>query len=184
MSEFSDLVDAVSSHLSTKAELVSYYQAEYTGKGKAGWKQHIVHDLLPFTPQTGKNPAKNLEKRFDPQRLGNVEKRNAAQYEALGKQIGPLPPRGGYLVSFRGTLRISGKCTDKEREFSLLVTGNDARLLASTQDFGIVLALYGGGFEDICEIYKLEVIPGHGQSGKPLQHEAHGPTKYLALLKK
>lgn len=94
----------------TKAEMVLYYQKLYPGTGAAGWKQHLIKDLLPFTPQTGKNPAKNLAKRFDPQRLGNPEPRNAAQYKALGAKIGRKPPKYGYHLEFSGWLRFSNVC--------------------------------------------------------------------------
>jgi hypothetical protein len=83
-------VDAISTpiYMTTKAEIVDYYK-DTQGKG---WKQAIVKDLSAITGMK----TKNLERRFDPSRLQNVEKRNAAQYAALGKQ---LPPKGRRLPS-------------------------------------------------------------------------------------
>lgn len=116
---------------STKAEAVAYYQRTAPGTGKHGtllWKQRLIHDLLPFTTQTGKDPAKNLAKRFDPQRLHNPEPRNASQYKALGALIGVKPPKYGYHISFDGWINFSAACS--LRSFSVDVTGEWAAQLS------------------------------------------------------
>lgn len=67
----------------TKAEIIDYYRETYKGRGTEGWKQHIVKDLAA---QTGIK-SKNLERRFDPSRINNPEKRNVSQYKALGEKL-------------------------------------------------------------------------------------------------
>jgi hypothetical protein len=91
-------------HMTSKAQIVEYYR-DMRGRR---WKQDIVHDLAPIANKK----SKNLEKRFDPQRLEHVEKRNAGQYRELGRQ---LPPIGlghpkAYRVEFSGMIRISEGC--------------------------------------------------------------------------
>lgn len=113
---------------STKAEAVAYYQRIAPATGKNGWKQRLIHALLPFTRQTGKNPAKNLAKRFDPQRLHNPEPRNAAEYRALGASIGVKPPKYGYHITFDGWINFSAACS--LRSFSVDVTGEWAKQLS------------------------------------------------------
>jgi hypothetical protein len=93
---------------STKAEIIKYYQEEYPSRGKDGWRKHLVGDLASFT---GMKP-KNLERRFDPSRRGNPEKRNTKQYEEFGKTLPPMPrewPPNGINVHFRGRIKISRK---------------------------------------------------------------------------
>jgi hypothetical protein len=72
-------------YLSTKREIVNYYKAEYPGRGPDSWKRHLVRDMARLTGMK----EKSLEKRFDPQRLNNEEKRNAKQYADLGRTLPP-----------------------------------------------------------------------------------------------
>ena len=113
----------------TKQDIVDYYQHQYPGLGKNGWKQHLVHDLAEFT---GMKP-KSLEKRFE-RRLHNPEPRNAQQYKEFGETLPPMPPSGGYYI--HGTIWIlysDGSC--EEREIEEMITGEDAQtLLESTAD--------------------------------------------------
>ena len=126
----------------TKAEVVAYYQAKYAGRGAAGWKQHLIHDLLPFTPQTGKNPAKNLAKRFDPQRLHNPEPRNAYQYRTLGATIGVKPPENGYHIHYDGWILFSNVCS--YRTFDVYIVGEWSKQVAAdpTLVFPAMFLLY------------------------------------------
>jgi hypothetical protein len=102
-------------YASTKAEVIAVYQAEYKGRGQAGWKQHLVHDLAE---QTGMK-TKSLEKRFE-KRIINPEKRNAAQYETLGKTLPPIDyevPEDGAIAKGTLWIRVSKTCEpryDKE----------------------------------------------------------------------
>lgn len=109
----------------TKAGLIDYYQQEYTGRGSAGWKQHLVKDLANVTGMK----TKNLEKRFDTQRRNNPEPRNAGQYKALAAMIAPKPPAHGYHVSYDGWILFSNVCS--KREFEVDITGEWARQLAA-----------------------------------------------------
>lgn len=123
MVDFMTQVARVGKHMTTKAQIVDYFQATYTGRGKEGWKQRLIDRLLPFTPQTGKNPRKNLEKRFDPARINNKEPRNKTQYEALGKTLPRLPPERGYHV--KGTVCISVgvyPCEERKWDFKVVDT--------------------------------------------------------------
>src|ERR1022692_3130988 len=112
-----EAIDAVAEpiYMTTKEEIVEYYQDKYPGTGKNGWKQHIIHDLLPFTPRTGKDPAKNLSKRFDPQRLDNPEPRNKGQYEAIGMTLPPkeMRPPSAFKVKVKGKMNPSPKRKSK-----------------------------------------------------------------------
>jgi len=124
--------------LSTKAELIEHYQATYTGRGQAGWKQRIVHDLAAIT---GMKP-KNLEKRFE-KRINNPEPRNKAQYEELGRQIGPVgydSPPYGYKVTFVGSVHISKNCYPKD--FTIFITGTDAVSFAEDPTIALVMLTY------------------------------------------
>lgn len=104
-----------------KYDAVQYYQRQFPSKGKGGWKQSLIQDILPFTPRTGKDPAKNLAKRFDPQRLNTAEPRNDKQYQELAKSLGILKaPPGGYHVHYDGGIQFS-EC--EQREFDIDITG-------------------------------------------------------------
>lgn len=109
----------------TKAEAVAYFQDRFTGRGADGWKQNLVRMLASIT---GMKP-KNLEKRFDPQRLHNPEPRNSAQYKTLGAIIGYKPPKYGYHVHFEGWVFFSGACT--QRTIDADVTGKWAEQVAA-----------------------------------------------------
>lgn len=139
-------------HMTSKAEIVTYYQDTY---GMKSWKQKLIHDLLPFTKQTGKNPAHNLAKRFDPQRLANPELRNKKEYEALGKtlpSIGTRLPKGGYKVTFSGKVKVSEgrkKSNGKMRgdgwakaNFTETISGKQASDLFINRDFDPVFDKY------------------------------------------
>lgn len=69
--------------LSTKEEVIGYYQRTYTGKGQEGWKQHIIKDLHA---QTGIK-IKTLEKRFEKRITTKATKRTAGEYRELGKTL-------------------------------------------------------------------------------------------------
>ena len=109
----------------TKAEIVAWYQAHYTGKGAASWKQRLVNDLAKITGMK----TKNLERRFDPSRINNVPRRKLEQdqYKALGAQIGVQPPPYGYKVEFDGWIHWS---TCEKRSFTVTITGQWAAQVA------------------------------------------------------
>lgn len=119
-----DQIREVSHHPETKAEIVESYREMYTGRGKAGWKQHLIEAL---SAQTGIK-YKTLEKRFDAQRLKNTERKNASQYRELGETLPLLPPSGGYRIHGIIFVKYSEECV--EREVDERITGDDAKKLA------------------------------------------------------
>lgn len=123
MSLYSE-VRAASQYRETKAEVVEYYRETYKGRGKESWKQHLVSDLSRIT---GIKP-KNLERRFDPSRISNPEKRNADQYRQLGEQLPPIAPDGGYHVYGVIWVKYSEDC--EERDVDEYITGKAAERLA------------------------------------------------------
>jgi hypothetical protein len=136
---FLDEVYAAGAPRETKADVVEYYQSKYTGRGQAGWKQSLIRDLLPYTPQTGKNPAKNLARRFDPSRLNNPEPRNVEQYQELGATLPPKAPEGGYHIHGTYQVKYSDDC--EERTFDEKITGDNAKELAKMAEEDMLQAL-------------------------------------------
>lgn len=126
----------------TKAEVIEGYQAQYKGRGQAGWKQRIVHDLAQLT---GMKP-KNLEKRFDTQRRGNPEKRNAEQYKTLGESLPPLPPENGFHVSGVIWVRYSEECEERYPDYDL--SASEAALLVRMAHAGMAEQAASNGYND------------------------------------
>lgn len=114
MSLYEDILGGLRQR-TTKAEVIEGYQQQYKGRGQAGWKQRIVHDLAQLT---GMKP-KNLEKRFDTQRRGNPEKRNAEQYKTLGESLPPIPPENGFHVSGVIWVVYSEECEERYPDYDL-----------------------------------------------------------------
>jgi hypothetical protein len=129
MSAMDELIKAVNeksnvTYRTSKEELVAYYQKQYPGTGKGGWKQHLVADLAK---QTGMKP-KNLERRFDPSRLHSQEKRNAGQYKKLGEQLPPVSrsPKGGSITITVKGQQNNGRGGKRERTITGTISGSDA----------------------------------------------------------
>lgn len=135
-------ISASNRMLGTKDELVDYFRAKYPSRGSGSWRKQIVGRLAQNTGMK----AKNLERRFDPSRLNNVPrtKRERDQYKELGEQIGPVPPKNGYSVTWHGEIRISNVCWP--RAFGpMLIAGEDAERLAATGDVFIIFRVYFQG---------------------------------------
>lgn len=167
-------IDKISTvrYLSTKAEIIDYYRDNHP-KGKT-WKQAITGALSEIT---GLKP-KNLEKRFDPQRLNNVEKKNADQYKELGQKIGPIeriPPSEGIEIYFYLDLKISDECGNF-REFTVQLTGPDAYDVANGGGFTKLMQLYFGKkknvVDDICKVLRLQVHKLKGGKGSKRKQTA------------
>lgn len=189
-------VEASNRTLTTKAELVDYFREHYPGraaKGKASWRQEIVRRLSELP---GMNMSqKNLERRFDSGKKGGENrldrqprtKREKEQYIELGKDIGPVPPKNGYSVTWNGEIRISNTCFP--REFGpLLIQGEDADHLAATGDMFIIFKVYFQG-EDLAEGWCgspfLEIRPaGDGETQMSFKHGPQGSSKFGSILKK
>jgi hypothetical protein len=128
--------------LSTKSQIVEHYRGTYTGRGSDGWRQHLVNDLASLT---GMKP-KSLERRFDPSRLGNEEKKNTGQYEALGKQLPPVKvPKDiagrGANVHFQGTLWFSAKAYYKD--FGATLDPDELAEMIENNAFDAIIDAYG-----------------------------------------
>lgn len=142
-------------YLSTKAQLIQHYQ-QLQGEGTVkSWRQAIVHDLAAIT---GKK-EKNLQRRFDPSRRANPEKKNAAEYAALGKQIGAVgykAPPGGFKISWGATLWISKKAYD--RSHSVTFVGAAAQNLLDEPRWWKVLDAYftDGGLAVVVDIDDID----------------------------
>jgi hypothetical protein len=146
-----ELVKAVNeksnvTYRSSKEELVSYYQKQYPGTGKGGWKQHLVADLANLT---GMKP-KSLERRFDPSRLHSQEKRNAGQYKQLGEQLPPVSrsPKGGSI-----TVTVKGQQDNqrggmRDRRVTVTFTGQAARDFVNDPSFEAIWDKYGYDFDE------------------------------------
>ena len=153
--------------LSTKADLVAYYQEQYP----RSWGAQLSRDLAAIT---GGNP-RNIARRFNPDRVHSQPKpgsAQAAEYELLGEQIGPIgyiAPEEGYELTFVGEIAISRKCYP--RSFIRTITGDDAQALADAAFAGMAdyMALFREYFdgEDVAEGFCgdpeiiIEPIGGH-----------------------
>lgn len=129
---------------SSKAELVAAYQEKFTGRGAAGWKQHLVKDLSELT---GIKP-KNLEKRFDPQRLGNAEKRNAGQYADLGKKLDPIRrdvPAKGLTVTVDFTAQEDKGHAKRERTATVHMSSMEAYQFVNNPSYADFFDLWADG---------------------------------------
>lgn len=141
-------------YLSTKAEIIDYYQDRY---GAKGWKQRIIHDMASFTGMK----EKSLEKRFDAQRRDNPEKRNAGQYLAFGHTLPPIKvPRNlkgkRARVYIRCVLYFSGKPYRKTIQVTL--TEARTRSLLENQDMDAIIEQYGNITLDDVEDVIVESI--------------------------
>lgn len=154
------LEQAVAKHLqpvymSSKADLIDYYRDKYPGRGANGWKQHIIHDLAAVT---GVKP-KSLEKRFDEQRRGNPERRNAGQYADLGKQLPPVGQKlkeNSFTITVKATQVVgykNGRPTgERERSIPATFIGADALYFAQNPDYQDFFA-YAGYPPDVIEMF-------------------------------
>lgn len=178
-------IAALTRTLSTKSDIVEYYQSRYPGRGADGWKQRLSHDLADITGMK----AKNIERRFDPSRINNIPRRASekGQYTELGEQIGPVMPENGLVVDFDGEIKISGQCFP--RKFgNLFLDAEEAEELAATGDFHIILQEYFQGqdiAEGLCGDPSITIrAAGKNQPQMAFQHEMHGPSAYASILRK
>lgn len=143
-----DQIYAMGKPRTSKADVVEAYQQRYTGRGQAGWKQHIIHDLLGMQDITvssvGKKEyarlAKNMARRFDSGKnskykrgLSAPEPHNAKQYEELGKHLPPKAHTGFWLG---GTIwvKYSGECVERDIDPPMHISIKTAqRLMNMTQ---------------------------------------------------
>jgi len=147
--------------LSTKADLVDYYQQRQERGEVASWRQAIQSDLVALT---GKKSSA-IARRFDPSRLDRrAGTQTAKEYAALGKQIGTVgyrPPPGGYHIEWALGFTIS-ETTNNVRSAKQKLTGPDAYAFAQNPNWQTLVGLYADGKVDIAEIdhiYDLEVTP-------------------------
>lgn len=146
---------AIPTYHTTKAEIVEYYQQRKDAGEIKSWRKALVHDLAAIT---GKK-EKNLQRRFDPSRVKNPEKKNAAQYEALGLTLGVKgykAPPGGFKVSWGASIWISKKAFD--RSYSTNFTGEAAQALLDNPRWSTVLDAYftDGGQRSVENLDELD----------------------------
>lgn len=168
--QLNDAIQAASydySYRSTKAELIAYYKETYQGRGKEGWKQHLVSDLARTT---GMKP-KNLERRFDPSRIDKrPNARQQEQYRELGRELPqkktPKDTRGkAARVSFSGEVcypsdgrgRRNSDCRD--RDFTTNLNVQQANVLKRGDIFQVFNGSYNMNAAAISEIdvYSISV---------------------------
>lgn len=139
-------------HMKSKGDIVAYYKETYTGRGAAGWKQHIIKDV---SAQTGVKPS-SIERRFDPSRIDRMSSSESQkQYTALGEKL-PMKKQEKNVkgkrarVSFQGEVCIpSGKDKKgkpkmdcREREFSVMLSPAQANSMRQG-NYGAVFDAYG-----------------------------------------
>lgn len=123
----------------TKAEIIEIYRDKF---GVKGWRQPLQRDLANLTGMK----LKSIEKRFDPQRRDNPEKRNAAQYKALGRLLPPTKvPRN--LRGKRAVVTIGCYVTISNsygrREFTRTLTVGRTQELLETGGVDAIMEQYG-----------------------------------------
>lgn len=141
MSLYGDIVAGLKPR-ETKAEVIDYYRQTYKGRGQKGWRQHLVQRLSEIT---GLKP-KNLERRLDPSRINNPEKRNADQYKQLGEELPPMPPDNGFHVSGVIWVRYSEECEERYPDYDL--TYEESVQLIRMAHGGMGEAAVSNGYND------------------------------------
>jgi hypothetical protein len=137
-----DQVDAVSSHRETRAEVIEYFQQEFS----EDWKGELSDALNPVIEDLWGKPMKhsNIMRRFQSGReLGTrVSAKQREEYRSLGAQLPVMAPENGYVVEGVLFIRYSTICERRELPAPIYVTGEDAELFAQTADVQIVINLY------------------------------------------
>lgn len=141
MSLYGDIIAGLEPR-TTKAEAIEAYQDLYKGRGQKGWKQHIVKRLSEIT---GMKP-KNLEKRFDTQRRGNPETRNAEQYKTLGEELPPVYPENGMHVSGIIWVKYSEDCEERYPDYDL--SAEEAKQFILMAHAGMAEQAVSNGYND------------------------------------
>lgn len=128
-------------YMTQKAELVDYYQQRQANGEIKSWKQAIIADLQALYPDL---KYKTAEKRFDAQRRYNTEPKNAAQYAALGRELGVIvdykAPAGGFSVQWLATIHISKNGYDRSHTNDF--TGDAAQDLLDHAQWSTVMDAY------------------------------------------
>jgi hypothetical protein len=135
-------------HMKSKADIVSYYKETYTGRGAAGWKQHIIKDV---SAQTGVKPS-SIERRFDPSRIDRMSSSESQkQYTKLGETL-PMKKQEKNVkgkrarVNFQGEVCVpsgkKGRMDCRQREFSVMLSPAQANNMRQG-NYGVVFDAYG-----------------------------------------
>lgn len=130
--------------LKTRNELIAHFKKTYPGKkllknGKTleRWRPELAKAVQPFTHSKTGEPQKltSVERRFQTGReLKGVSEKQRAEYEALGKKLGPVgrrAPMNGYHVHYDGKIKFS-ECED--RPFDIDIVGKMAEDLAQNPE--------------------------------------------------
>jgi hypothetical protein len=140
--------------MTSKSDIVNYYQATYKGKGTGGWRDMLQRDLSSTTG----TKYNSIRRQFDPSRLGNAPvkgSKNEQGFRALGKQLPPVKePKNTSgkkaRITFSGMVCIpSGKKKGKVQE--------DCRQKTFTQTLspGQASAMKRGNFNPIFDAYGI-----------------------------
>lgn len=126
MSLLSQVIE-VSPRRETKSEVLEYYRVEYGGHASRKAAE-ALHELGIIKNRQGE-PVKieSLMRRFS-SRHGHSQGEHSAAYRAMGENIKPLMPAGGYHIEGTVWVKFSdGDC--EEREVNEDITGKDAQTL-------------------------------------------------------
>ncbi len=174
---FLEDVYAASTPRTTKADVVAYFKP--MGKG---WQAKLVRALFPFT--SVKNPH-NLERRFNPDRIGHAPRtaREKKEFADFGATLPPIPPAGGYHVYGTVWVKYSDECVD--REVDEIIDGKAADALAKMAGEEMLKALINqyqtgdieGGGPSSCAEPELTVDPIEEELEDFLPTLRRGPVK-------
>lgn len=149
-------------YMSSKEEIVRYYQKEYPGTGKSGWKQTLIRDTLAAKGVTKAGvgdkeyarQSKNMARRFDPSRLNTPEKKTSKEYQALGKTLPPIarkPTRTSITVQVEGQQKMGKRTGTRDRTIDAKISGADLYHFVNNPQYSDIWDAYGvddGLFDD------------------------------------
>lgn len=127
-------------YMTSKEQVVDYYRDTY---GRV-WKQKLVHDLAPIANMK----PKNLERRFDPSRIHNEEKRNAEQYKTLGQQLPPIrrelkAGQTSITITVKGDMHQGPRGGTEPLAPNATFSGSDAFTFINSPNFDDIYEDYG-----------------------------------------
>lgn len=164
----------------TKLEAMAYFQKRYP----KNWNFELSSRLqkyLPLTKSGQPQSIKNIERRHQA-RAGKgipaMTATTAAQYRALGAEIGYKPPEHGYHVHFDGWVLFSNVC--QGRTFDVYITGAWAEQVVQNPPlvFPAMFLLYMEEDDQSRDIDEQEPSVGFCEQGDEGEagEEVHNPS--------